>query len=160
MNNQLLLGESKYIEYKQEYSKTLLKTVSAFSNYHDGYIVIGLNDTGKLIGVKNVEETRLSIENAINDSIEPKPFYEIEVEVIEEKNIVILKVYKGDYTPYTINQKAYKRMDTSTVQVDKIAYEELILQGRNLSYEELFCDVQELDFACIINKLKRKLNIQ
>ncbi len=169
MDDKLLQGESKFIEYKQSYTKTLLKTVSAFSNYHDGYIVIGLNDAGELIGVEGQEETRLSIENAINDSIEPKPFYEFYSEAYEGKSLVILKVYKGDYTPYTFNQKAYKRMDTATVQVDKHAYEELILQGRNISFEELPCEDQSLEelpcedqsleFKLLESKLRHTLNI-
>ncbi|MGD9475605.1 MAG: helix-turn-helix domain-containing protein [Eubacteriaceae bacterium] len=40
----ILLGENKYIEYKAVYTKTLLKTVSAFANYHDGVIIIGIDD--------------------------------------------------------------------------------------------------------------------
>ena len=159
MNINLLQGESKFVEYKREYTKTLLKTVSAFSNYHDGYIVIGVNDDGKIIGVRDLEEVRLSIENAINDSIEPKPFFEIMFDSIKDQNIVVLKVYKGDYTPYTVNQKAYKRMDTSSVQVDKHGYEELILQGRNMSYEELPCEQQNLEFSLLDSKLKHELNI-
>lgn len=159
MKFQLLQGESKYVEYKREYTKSLLKTVSAFSNYHDGYIIIGLNDLGEIVGVNNVEEVRLSIENAINDAIEPKPFYEIDYKVIDKKYVVVIKVFKGDYTPYTFNQKAYKRMDTSTVQVDKYAYEELILQGRNISFEELTCKNQELEFNYLFNKLKDALKI-
>lgn len=42
------LGENKNVEYKQEYNKTLLKTVSAFANYNDGLITIGINDKGEV----------------------------------------------------------------------------------------------------------------
>lgn len=78
-------GESKFTEYKQVYTKTLLKTVSAYANYHDGQIVIGINDKGEEVGVEDIEETRLSIENAINDALEPKPFYEITNQVVQGK---------------------------------------------------------------------------
>ena len=57
-------GESKYIEYKKEYSNTILKSVSAFANYQDGVIVIGITDEGSIIGVSNGEELKLNIENA------------------------------------------------------------------------------------------------
>lgn len=146
MKEILLQGESKFVEYKQEHSKTILKAVSAFSNYHDGHIVIGLNDLGELVGVEKPEETRLSIENAINDTIELKPFYEIYKELCGGKIIVILKVYKGDYTPYSLNQRAYKRIDTATVQVDKHAFEELILQGRNYVLENYSVRIRNLIF--------------
>ena len=45
-------GETKCIEFKEKYSKTILKTVSAFSNYHDGKIMIGISDDGHVIGVE------------------------------------------------------------------------------------------------------------
>lgn len=159
MIEELMRGESKYIEYKQIYTQTLLKTVSAYANYHDGVIVIGVTDKGECSGVDHPEEIRLSIENAINDSLEPKPFYEIEKAEYETKILVLLKVYKGDYTPYTFKQKAYKRMDTSTVQVDRHAYEELILQGRNSSLEELPADFQNLSFQFLSTKLKQRMGI-
>lgn len=159
MDKILLQGESKWVEYKQEYSNTLLKTICAYANYHDGFVIVGLKDSGEIVGVEDPMETRLSIENAINDSIVPKPFYEIHCEDINGKQIVIVKTYKGDYTPYSLNQKVYKRMDTSTIQVDKYAYEELILQGRNLSFEELISDHQALRFEELTRKLKQMLKI-
>jgi ATP-dependent DNA helicase RecG len=157
---EMILGESKYVEYKLTYTQTLLKTVSAFANYHDGIIVIGVADSGEIMGVEKPDEVRLSIENAINDSIDPKPFFEMEkVQHEEGKTLVLLRVYKGDYTPYTYNKKAYKRMDTSTVQVDRYGYEELILQGRNSSFEELPVDAQDLNFRFLMTRLKQETGI-
>jgi len=160
MMEELFLGENKYIEYKQIYTKNLLKTVSAFANYHDGIIVIGITDAIKVVGVQKPDEVRLKIENAINDNIEPKPLYEIEKKSYEDKIIILLKVYKGDYTPYTYNNKAYKRMDTSTVETDRHSYEELILQGRNLSFEDLEAKDQNLSFNYFERKLKKILGIK
>lgn len=160
MDKRLLLGESKYIEYKKNYTKTLLKTVSAFANYHDGHILIGVDNEGTVIGINDVEELRLSIENAINDSIEPRPYYELETESVEGKTIVVIKVYKGEYTPYSINNKAYKRMDTSTIQADRMAHNELILLGRNQSFETIKVTNQSLTFEDLSLRLKKALNIQ
>src|SRR6056297_313594 len=160
MIGELFIGENKYLEYKQIYTKNLLKTVSAFANYHDGIIVIGITDSIKVLGVKKPDEVRLKIENAINDNIEPKPLYEIEKKSYKDKIIILLKVYKGDYTPYTYKNKAYKRMDTSTVETDRHSYEELILQGRNLSFEDLEAKDQNLSFNYFERKLKKILGIK
>lgn len=160
MDKKLLLGESKYIEYKKQYTKTLLKTVSAFANYHDGHILIGVDDNGGIVGIENVDEQRLNIENAINDAIEPKPYYEFETETVDNKSIVVIKVNKGEHTPYIYKDKAYKRMDTSTVQVDRLAYGELILLGRNQSFETLKSEVEDLDFKVLSSRLKAVLNIR
>ncbi len=160
MIEKLLLGESKYLEYKQFYTPSFLKTVSAFANYHDGVIVFGVTDTGKPVGVENPETARLRIENAIHDGLDPAPYVEIESVRLESKTILLTKVYKGDHTPYLYKQKAYKRADTSSVAVDRHAYEELILQGRNTSFEELVAAEQALEFKDLEQKLKREIGIR
>ena len=111
-------GEKKTVEYKQEYSRTILKTVSAYANFHDGYVILGIKNDGTIIGVDNIDELKLNIEDAINDSILPRPYYEFEIVTVEKKKLLVVKVYKGDHTPYTYQNKAYMRRDTSTVQVD------------------------------------------
>lgn len=159
MEWKLLQGESKFIEYKQNYTKTILKTVCAYANYHDGYIVIGVDDNRNILGIDHLSEIKLSIENAINDNISPKPYYEIYSENIKEKEIIIIKVYRGDFTPYLFKGNAYKRMDTSTVQVGRHGYEELILQGRNQSFENLNYIGTDLTFNYLTTKLRKILNI-
>lgn len=155
-------GESKSIECKREYSKSILKTVSAFANYHDGYIIIGVDDSGDLIGVDNPDETKLNIENAINDNIIPKPYYEMFEDIVNGKTLIIVKVYSGENTPYVYGSKAYRRADTSTVTVDKYEYENLILKGRNLSYDSLLAETSkdiELEFKYLNSKIREKLDI-
>ena len=156
----LMSGETRQIEYKQNYSNTLLKTVSAFANYYDGHIILGISDDLHIIGVDRPDELRLTLEYAINDNLDPKPYYEIEKTLYDGKNIVVLKVYKGENTPYLYKNKAYKRMDTSTVAVDRFAYEELILQGRNTSFEELVSATQNLNFEYLSRAIKKGLGIQ
>lgn len=155
----LYQGESRVVEYKMSYTKTLLKTVSAYANYYDGYIVLGINDSGQVVGLDDADEIKLSIENAINDSVKPRPYYEIWTDTKQGKKVVVLKVYKGDHTPYVVGNKAFKRTDTSTVQVDRLAYEELILFGRNLSYETLVSESQSLKFRHLAEKFEDILRI-
>ncbi|HPJ75487.1 MAG TPA: ATP-binding protein, partial [Clostridia bacterium] len=58
--------ESFNLEFKQEPSKTFLKTVSAFANYNDGRIVFGIDDGGNMTGMDNAKTESLKIENMIN----------------------------------------------------------------------------------------------
>ena len=159
MKSFILTGESKIIEYKREYSKTMLKTISAFANYHDGKIFVGVDDNHTVVGVEYPAEVKLNIENAINDGLDPKPYYEIDTVDYFGKTIVVVSVFKGEHTPYMFNQKAYRRSDTSTVQVDRTAYEELILLGRNQSYESMYCTHEDLEFNMLAVRLKALLNI-
>ena len=77
MIDNILQGESKTIEYKQSYTQSLLKTVSAYANFDDGVILIGVTDNIEVIGVEHPEKMLLSIEQAINDSLEPAPYLKL-----------------------------------------------------------------------------------
>jgi ATP-dependent DNA helicase RecG len=160
MNDLILLGENKYIEFKSLYTKSLLKTVSAYANYHDGIILVGINDQKEIVGIENLDDTRLQIENAINDVIDPRPYYEIEVKQYEQKNVLLIQIFKGDNTPYLYEKKAYKRLDTASVPVDRRALEELILYGKNMTYEMIKAPVQELTFSVLKSKLKERLSLE
>lgn len=64
-------AETKMIEFKREYTRNILKTVSAFSNFHDGEIIIGIDNDFKIIGVDDPVQVKLNLENVINDNIIP-----------------------------------------------------------------------------------------
>jgi len=60
------LKESSNLERKKNSKSTYLKTVSTFANYLEGKIIFGVeNEHGEIIGISNVDEEKLSIENAI-----------------------------------------------------------------------------------------------
>ena len=48
--------------------------------------------------------------------------------------------------PYLYKSKAYKRNDTETIEVDTLELSRLILEGKNIRFEELPCEEQELTF--------------
>ncbi|MDK2936937.1 MAG: ATP-dependent helicase RecG [Eubacteriaceae bacterium] len=93
------LTEKKTLELKLEFTPAFLKTVSAFANYIDGEIIFGVSDVGNVVGVDNMMELKLKIENSINDAIEPRPNFSFEEISLSDKNILILKVFQGDSQP-------------------------------------------------------------
>lgn len=148
------------LELKREVSKTFLKTVSAYANYNDGEIIFGIDDKGNLTGIENVDDECLKIEHMINDSIEPTPSFYIEVEKVKENTIIILSIKKGKDTPYYYQGKAYKRSDTSTLEVDRFELRRLASQGLNVNYEEKKANSQNLMFSILEGKLKEKAGIE
>ena len=151
------MRESKQLEFKEKLTNTFLKTVSAYANYNGGSIIFGINDAGMIKGIDNLEETRLSIENRINDSISPQPDYKISVN--ESDKIITLDVKSGKNKPYLYKSKAYKRNDTATIEVDALELSRLILKGRNVSFESLHSANQDLTFNILENKLKEQIGI-
>lgn len=159
MKTNYKLGESKEVEFKREYSKTLLKTVSAYANYNDGLIVIGINDSGSAVGVSDVSYLKEQIENAINDTVLPNPYFEIETDIFDGKTVLVIKVYKSENTPYTYLGKAYKRIVITTREVDMYEYNELVLNGKNLTYDEIPINDDELDLSVFNNRLRKVIGI-
>ena len=151
------MRENKRLEYKENMeSGTFLKTISAYANYGGGKIIFGIADDGTVKGISKPEEACLNLENKINDSIKPVPEYSIE---IGEDSTIILSVCEGPYKPYLYKGKAYKRYDSATIEVDRLEYGRLILEGQNQSYEELPSSMQELTFDRLEEELKESLGI-
>lgn len=149
--------ENKSLEYKEQVSKSYLKTVSAFANFGDGEIVFGITDHCRVVGIADPTSTCLDIENQINDSIKPRPDYELRV---NGDNTISLFIKRGRNTPYRYDGKTYKRNDTLTIEVDDVEEKRLILAGMNISFEELDCGESDLEFTYLEEKFKEVLGIE
>lgn len=155
----MLKREEYDLEFKEKIVKTFLKTVSAFSNYNDGKIIFGISDDGDPIGLKTTDEECLKIENMINDTLDPVPKYKLEIKDLDGKQIIILSVFKGKNTPYYYNGKAYRRSNTSTLEVDRLELNRLVIEGINIDYEEKKSSNQNLNFEALEIKLKKIVGI-
>ena len=151
------MRETRTIEFKEAITNTFLKTVSAFSNYDGGVILFGVDDDGNAKGLSDVKQACLDIENKINDNISPQPDYLLE---IQNDNTISLTVNPGAQKPYLYKSKAYKRNDTATIEVDTLELSRLILEGKNIRFEELPCKDQTLTFDVLHQKLKESIQIE
>ena len=152
------MRETRILEFKETITNTFLKTVSAFSNYDGGEILFGVDDDGNIKGLSDVKQACLDIENKINDSISPQPNYTLEIQNNEQT--IKLSVKSGLQKPYLYKSKAYKRNDTATIEVDTLEFSRLVLEGKNIRFEELPCKDQELSFEILQYKLKEKIQIE
>ena len=151
------MRETRTIEFKEAITNTFLKTVSAFSNYDGGIILFGIDDNGNVKGLSDVKQACLDIENKINDNISPQPDYLLE---IQNDNTICLTVRPGAQKPYLYKSKAYKRNDTATIEVDTLELSRLVLEGKNIRFEELPCKDQVLTFDILHQKLKESIQIE
>ena len=152
------MRETRILEFKEIITNTFLETVSAFSNYDGGEILFGVDDDGNIKGLSNVKQACLDIENKINDNISPQPNYTLEIQNSEQT--IKLSVKSGLQKPYLYKSKAYKRNDTSTIEVDTLEFSRLVLEGKNIRFEELPCKDQKLSFEILQNNLKEKIQIE
>ena len=152
------MRETATLEFKQQLSKSYLKTVSAYANYGTGKIIFGIADDGTPVGLADPQDTCLRIEHAINDSIDPVPRFELAIE--GDTRTVTLTVHEGPDKPYLSSGRAYRRTDTSTVEVSRLEYGRLVLTGGHVSFDALVAKEQDLAFGHLEKELASKLGLK
>ena len=159
MGGRFFMKENKTLELKSVITNRFLKTVSAYANFGTGKILFGVDDDGNKIGIKNPKEVCLDIENKINDAIEPRPHFSIEI--LPEGPLVELTVEEGADKLYLYKGKAYRRSDTATVPVEQIELKRLILKGIHTNFEEHpYRGPDELTFHILEERLRSQLKIK
>ena len=97
--------ENTRIEYKELLTKEidLEKEIIAFLNYNEGgYIYIGINKDGCVVGVSDPDGDMLKIKDRIKHNILPSAMglFTIETEEIENKKVIKITVASGSEKPY------------------------------------------------------------
>jgi|SRR5690554_1811481 predicted HTH transcriptional regulator len=102
--------KSNMVEYKKMLpndSIRWLKTIVSFSNTAGGELIIGIED--KSLKVKGINEVRSIFEQKIIETIynciEPKPIVNIVFKNINDSDIAIIQVAKGNERPYFIKKQ-------------------------------------------------------
>ena len=97
-------GEGINIEFKKAINalpETLFETVCAFLNRNGGYVLLGVADNKKIIGVeKNIAETLCKqVANLSNNPQKLFPSFLLEPHIIEYQSKLIISIYgiKSNY---------------------------------------------------------------
>lgn len=98
------LGETTFYEKKREVErnkvKNWLKTVSAFANGKGGILIFGVSDDDEIIGLEDYKKDSEFISEKIKTLIEPVPNIEIKYLDDNNKNLLLVRVFSGNQTPY------------------------------------------------------------
>ncbi len=172
MTDKSFKEESNTIEYKKTLPKEAnkwLKSVVSFSNTAGGELVIGIEDsTLKVFGINQVRSVfEQKIMETIYHNIEPKPIIDIVFKNIEDKDIAIIQIAKGNEQPYYIKKQGieegcYIRYGSTDQKATNGQRTELMLSRKNENYtSKLYneqgkliklSDVNIKDFLIDINK--------
>lgn len=158
--------ESFNMELKEILTTELKKEVVAFANTCDGTIYIGINDKGEVVGVENsddvIERASASIRNAIKPDI--TMYVTLNVEQIENKNVIVIRVQRGASRPYYIAEKGLKpsgvyiRQGNSSVPASEEYIRQMIKETDGDSFEKLRSLNQALTFD-YANRIFENTNI-
>lgn len=147
-------GESQTLEFKreEENNRDFAKTFAGFANSPEGgKILVGVDDSGKIVGVSNKNEIILKLNNIAFNNCRPPVGIFIETIKIEDKEIVVVNIPAGLQKPYKVSGITYIRSNNQTRESSR--EEEMRLYQSSLS---VFFDEIPISQATI-NDLNRDL---
>lgn len=126
--------ESNRIEFKRGWNpEEVLRTMCAFANdineFGSGYIIVGIEETDGVPNLPPIGLNKNQLDPIQKDflnlchRVSPKIFPEIDVEILDEKFIIVIWVTVGEERPYSVPStlgknpinKIYVRQGTSTI---------------------------------------------
>lgn len=156
--------ENERVELKEIYIPEIKKEVIAFVNSDGGEIYVGVNNAGTVVGLADIDETRLKLTNAIRDGIKPDATLFTKLETLEDSGIQLLKlsVREGTNKPYYLSDKGmkptgvYTRQGSSSVQASESAIREMIKLSDGDHYESRRSLEQDLHFEAFYAEMAKR----
>ena len=130
--NVLEKEESNKLEFKERFSNSILKTISAFANTYGGLIIVGVNNRREVAGIDADDRNYQRILNTVINKLGITPDFELIN--VQNKSILAIEVKKS-YIPVSFEGRYYKRVGNTTREMN---FEELKrFFQRDLRWERL-----------------------
>ena len=173
-------GEGLTIEFKRTVDSPykIAKTISSFANTSGGTLLVGVADTGLLLGVNSELAELQKLEKAASQLVEVPLMIHFKTEILDNKRIIRVEVDESPEKPhYAVNEKneriIYIRIKDKSVPIPKMLIQgegdfdtEKLLASRHvkslISYLRSTDSVTARGFSRIINisekRAERMLN--
>lgn len=160
MNIQRLItkGESEALEFKASFGKDVIETLCAFANHQGGSVLIGVSNTGKVIGATCGEETIQNWVNEIKQNTMPSIIPDIEIIPVKGKSVIIVHVSEFPIKPVAFRDRYFKRVANSNHRLSLTEIANVHMQSLQLSwdsYPEEQATVKDLCMGKMKSFLKR-----
>jgi hypothetical protein len=143
-------GEGQKIEFKSRIPKNatrLAEEIAAFSSMNDGVILIGVTDSGAVVGY---EDTRERIEGIVRN-VSPVPTVAVDLVPYQTKTVALVRVLKGDEPVYYAADRPYIRQGSlsrpATPDEVKGRVDRFLRQGRSFQQDTVSFGPTQLDLA-------------
>ena len=127
------MQESQNIEWKEIWKDDYLKWIVGFANANGGKIIIGKNDNGELVGLKNAKKLLEDIPNKIKDILG----IIVEVHLKKNKRQEFIEIVIDTY-PFPVNYKGryYVRSGSTIQELKGQSLNEFLLKKSGKTWEE------------------------
>ena len=140
--------ETEEVEFKEslKLKDDIGRTISSFSNSDGGAILVGVTNSGEVVGVSIGQNTIEELANYIKRNTDPKIFPSIGIEEVDKKKIIVIKVRESDVKPVFFKKHGFKRvgrtnLELTSSEIRKLAREE----KKRLKWDERICERATLD---------------
>lgn len=115
----ILRGECSEVEFKESFSTDAIRTLVAFANGYNrvpaGYILIGVDKTGGITGLKNdPDAAQRDVSDQCRNSCEPPLAPNMCVGIIESKKVLLLEMNRSGSRPHRFGGICYIRVGSTT----------------------------------------------
>jgi len=151
-------GEGQLLEFKLKanFPEKIVKEMVAFANTSGGDLLIGVDDDGRISGLKFAEEDKFVIEQAIKDHIKPSIKYSLQsVPISRKRSILHYSIVENKRKPiYYLSDpnkrgKAYVRVNDKSVQASRETVEILKRSKFKKSFPVALGEMEQLLFKHI-----------
>ena len=160
------IGEATSYDKKEKLEinkpKSCLKSVSAFANGRGGKLIFGVKEDNTILGLYDYQKDSENISEIIKTKMDSIPEFDMEIEELEGKVILILSIYPGKNTPYFVvdsgSRTAYKRVGNQSIPATRIDLFNMSLKGQRVTYDSLESDkkIQDITFKELAIEYKNK----
>jgi ATP-dependent DNA helicase RecG len=121
-------GESERLEFKSGdvTPSAIAKVLCAFLNARGGLILIGVQDQGKIVGVKNAPLVSALLGKELPKLLSPSAPWDIEQIEVEKAPVLVVNVPEGQDQPYVAEGAIYVRRDQRNVAATRDEISKLI----------------------------------
>jgi predicted HTH transcriptional regulator len=120
-------GENSQTEFKRKFStpEKIAKEMVAFANTKGGYILFGIDDDRKIVGVESEKEELELINTAARFYCEPEIDYLTEIVYLKKKDVVVITVNESRNKPVRLisesedDKKVYIRYNDQSILASK-----------------------------------------
>lgn len=144
-------GESSTLEFKRKISSNekIAKEFIAFANTIGGYLLVGVDDDGTILGVPSEKTVIDSVETICRFLISPQIFPEIDIVNYKNKDVVAIYINESQEKPHKLvendnvskekNNTAYIRVGEQSLPASKEMTR--ILRGLNINSDPIVLSI-------------------
>lgn len=140
LNQLVALGEGAHLEFKRKVPRPerIAKEVIAFANTRGGRLLLGVDDDGTIVGVRDPEEEEFALKRALSAHCSPALRLSIErIYIKHRRDVIVVHVPESSEKPHFLvnggkrNEAVFIRVDDKSVEASTEALE-LLAEGRDV----------------------------